>query len=206
MNNTLFKSTNNLLAFCLGVTRAVEAITIAKRLVPAILLACIAFIPAGCNKHSDKCKGLDEDKAFAKSCAGLQQQTRCELQQAKEATTKYRDIKVAEKDGYADISVILPNMGYHFMKATLADAAFEITRPEILVYNKTHEGDFELVAVEYAVPIELTPDHAPEGFTGTADVWDHNTGFGLWLLHAWVFTPNEAGVFNPTNPGVHVHQ
>jgi len=171
----------------------------------AFLLICVAFLPVGCNKHGDKCRGLDESQEFAASCSGLQQQTRCELQQAREATQKYRDINVAIKDGYADISVVLPNMGYHYMRSTIVDAAFEITKPEILVYNKTHEGDFELVAVEYAVPIDISPNTAPQGFTGNTDVWDHNTGFGLWLLHAWVFKPNDAGVFNPTNPGVHVH-
>ena len=128
-----------------------------------------------------------------------------ELQQARAATAKYRDIRNAIKDGYADISVIVPNMGHHFMKLDLVDATFEFRKPEILVYNKEENGDFTLVAVEYAVPIPATPDVAPAGFTGTADVWDRNTGFGLWLLHAWVWHFDPAGVFNPTNPLIHVH-
>ena len=37
------------------------------------------------------------------------------------------------------------------------------------------------------------------------DVWDGNVGAGLWLLHAWVWCYNPAGVFNPTNPLVHLH-
>jgi hypothetical protein len=45
---------------------------------------------------------------------------------------------------------------------------------------------------------------APEGFTGSSDEWDHNTDFGLWLLHAWVWKNNPDGVFNPTNPRVQV--
>jgi hypothetical protein len=73
------------------------------------------------------------------------------------------------------------------------------------VYNRKSNGHFELVAVEYAVPIELSPNHAPAGFTGSADVWDRNEGFGLWLLHAWVWHFNPDGVFNPTNPLVHTH-
>jgi hypothetical protein len=96
-------------------------------------------------------------------------------------------------------------MGYHYMKSAFADSIFEISKPEILVYNKDHDGNFELIAVEYAVPISLSPNHAPEGFTGTADVWDKNPDFGLWLLHAWVWQNNPSGVFNSTNPGVHVH-
>ncbi len=91
------------------------------------------------------------------------------------------------------------------MKSKLVDATFEIRKPEILVYNKNANGCFELVAVEYAVPIELSPNAAPKGFTGVKDVWEHNTDFGLWLVHAWVWSFNPDGVFNPTNSLVHVH-
>jgi hypothetical protein len=92
------------------------------------------------------------------------------------------------------------------MKASLADTIFDYRKPEILVYNKNNEGKVELVAVEYAVPISLRPNSAPEGFTGSTDVWKRDTGFGLWLLHAWVWEYNPDGVFNPTNPSIHLHQ
>ena len=136
---------------------------------------------------------------------GISFQTLWELQQARAHTAKYREIRNAIRDGYADISVVVPNMGYHYMKSTLVDGSFEFRKPEILVYNKEENGELRLVAVEYAVPINLSPDAAPAGFTGSADVWDRNTGFGLWLLHAWVWEFNPAGVFNPTNPLIHVH-
>ena len=136
---------------------------------------------------------------------GLSWQTMWELLQVRAATARYRDIQNAISDGYADISVVVPNMGYHYMKSALVDVTFEIRKPEILVYNKKENGKFQLVAVEYAVPIDLSPDKAPKGFTGSADVWDRNTGFGLWLLHAWVWYRNPDGVFNPTNPLVHLH-
>ncbi|MCW3116727.1 MAG: hypothetical protein JWM28_809 [Chitinophagaceae bacterium] len=136
---------------------------------------------------------------------GLTGQTLWELQQARAATARYRQLKNAIADGYADISVVVPNMGYHYMQSLIVDATFDARKPEILVYNRHDDGSFELVAVEYAVPIDLTPNVAPEGFTGSGDVWDRNTGFGLWLLHAWVWHNNPDGVFNPTNPEVHVH-
>ncbi len=90
------------------------------------------------------------------------------------------------------------------MKSTLVDATFDPRSPEILVYNKNEDGSIQLVAVEYAIPLELSRK-APQGFTGTLDKWDENTGFGLWLLHAWVWHYNPDGVFNPTNPLVHLH-
>lgn len=135
---------------------------------------------------------------------GLPAQTAWELQQARAATARYRDIKNAVKDGYPDIDVVVPNMGFHYMKAKLVDATFDLRSPEILVYKKNEDGSIQLVAVEYAVPLELSPK-APQGFTGTLDKWDENTDFGLWLLHAWVWHYNPDGVFNPTNPLVHLH-
>jgi hypothetical protein len=134
----------------------------------------------------------------------LSAQTLWELQQARAATARYRDIRNAIKDNYGDIRVVVENMGYHYMKAAYVDSTFDVKKPEILVYNKNHDGDFELVAVEYAVPLNLS-ESAPEGFSGTADVWDENEGFGLWLLHAWVWSYNPDGVFHSTNPLVHLH-
>lgn len=139
-----------------------------------------------------------------KCYTGLPRKTQWELQQARAATARYRNFDNAIRDGYADIDVVVPEMGYHFLKAAILDDKFDYRHPEILVYNKNHKGRLELVAVEYAVPLDLS-ENAPDGFTGDKDVWDRNTGFGLWLLHAWVWAYNPDGVFNPTNPAVHVH-
>ena len=133
---------------------------------------------------------------------GLSKQTLWELQQARAATARYRDIRNAIADGYVDIEVDVENMGHHFMKMSLVDAKFDMKQPEILVYNRDEKGDQQLVAVEYAVPLG---NPRPEGFSGTNDVWDENNGFGLWLLHAWVWAYNPDGVFHSTNSLVHLH-
>ena len=100
-------------------------------------------------------------------------------------------------DGYADINVVMPRMGHHFLKQSQLDATFDPERPEILVYAPNGSG-FRLVAVEYAVPIALSAT-PPAGFQGDADVWDRNETFGLWTLHAWIYEPNPDGVFEPFN-------
>ncbi len=155
--------------------------------------------PAGGNAQ-----GVIGEENVLNEYAGLPSKTAWELQQARAATARYRNIKNAIKDGYADIGVVVPNMGFHYMKSSLVDATFDVRSPEILVYNKNENGNIQLVAVEYAVPLTLSTK-APEGFTGTQDKWDENTGFGLWLLHAWVWHYNPDGVFNSTNPLVHLH-
>jgi hypothetical protein len=137
---------------------------------------------------------------------GLDFQTLQELQQARAATARYRDINNAFRDNYKDIGLVMPNMGYHFMKTEFVDAVFDPKKPELLVYNKKEDGSFELGAVEYAVPIDPnSPNTPPDGFTGINDEWDFNTlNTGLWTLHAWVWKNNPDGVFKMTNPLVQV--
>ena len=132
---------------------------------------------------------------------GLAPATVWELQQAKIATAKYNNFDNAIRDGYVDINVVVPEMGYHFLKAEHLDEIFEYAKPEILVYNKEENGRMKLVAVEYATPVSANP---PSGFTGNDDVWSVYQGV-LWTLHAWIWEYNPAGVFNPTNPLVHLH-
>lgn len=152
-------------------------------------------------KISESNSGLTDGNVI-KMYSGLSRETMRQLQQARVATARYRDIKNALKEGYTNINVDVPNMGHHFMKSSLVDATFDIRNPEILVYNGIETENPELVAVEYAVPNTLP---MPEGFSGSSDVWDGNAGFPLWLVHAWVWKYNPEGVFNWTNPTVDLH-
>jgi hypothetical protein len=179
----------------------------ASQLCLAIL--AIVFQLPGCTKQ-DAVQPTTEKQSI--SCASTNAaadlsipsfKTLGELKQAREATTRYQDINNAFNDGYIDIHVVMENMGYHFENPSLVDSVFDVKHPELLVYNKKADGSFKLVAIEYAVPLDKSAN-APKGFTGKQDIWDHNTGFGLWLLHAWVYDFNPDGVFNPTNPRVHV--
>ena len=175
-------------------------------------IIALSLLFTACKKETATESVIEEVQGSANSdgnildgYTGLAPQTMWELQQARASTERYRQLKNAIKDGYENIDVVVQGMGYHFMKKSIVDETFDYRNPEILVYNKNHEGEMELVAVEYAVPIPLTPNLAPAGFTGNNDVWDRNTGFNLYLLHAWVWTFNPSGVFNPTNPLIHVH-
>ena len=128
--------------------------------------------------------------------------TRRELARARRATAKYHDISAAIADGYADINVFIPNMGFHYLKSSILDAEFDPARPELLVYAQDLcEGRMRLVAVEYVVPTSLTAV-APEGFTGDSDHWHRQDQFGLWTLHAWIWFRNPDGVFAELNPRV----
>jgi hypothetical protein len=146
-------------------------------------------------------KDAQDDNRIETQINSLNPQAASEIKQAKAATSKYQNIQTAYADGYADISVIKPNMGYHFMRAEITDSVFEFAKPELLVYNRKADSSFQLVAIEYAVPFDLS-ENAPAGFTGNDDVWTHSDEFGLWLLHAWVYSYNPDGIFQPMNPEI----
>jgi hypothetical protein len=132
----------------------------------------------------------------------LEPATILELEAVRRASARFHDVDQALAEGYVDIGLFMPNMGWHYMKQDNVDASFELDEPELLVYvDDPCSSKRKLVAVEYAVPFELSK-RAPKGFTGRADVWDPNQQFRLWTLHAWVWEYNPAGVFAPHNTRV----
>jgi len=156
--------------------------------ITAVLVATVAFA------HGDHDMSLGHKKP--PPLAVLQ------LDQARDAAAKYLDVNDAIADGYADINLFVPNMGWHYLKESILDEKFEWTKPELLVYQDDPcTGKRKLVAVEYAVPFALS-HKAPAGFVGKADEWDANQTFQLWTLHAWVYEFNPDGVFAPMNPRV----
>jgi hypothetical protein len=188
--------------------------TIAKRGSAFFYLAAVMcmFLFAACKKNGAESSDEEQAKSardksanqeFINSNAALPAQTVEELFQVRAATEKYLDTAAAKADGFVNTGIQLPNMGLHFANfGRVTDGIFDLTKPEFLVYNKLPNGKFELVAVEYGVPID--PQHTnvpPAGFTGDADEWDFNTlNLGLWTLHAWVWKTNPAGVFKMENP------
>lgn len=175
-----------------------------KRLVKMLSPALLLLIIVACKKETSDNQPQGKT-ALEKYSTYLPAETIQELTLAKNATQRYRTLDSAVADGYTDINVVTQNMGFHYMKTVLLDTVFEPEKPEILVYNRQHDGHVELVAVEYAVPIPMMPNKEPKGFTGGADVWTYSTTFNLWLLHAWIWEYNPQGAFTPTNPNVHLH-
>ena len=125
-----------------------------------------------------------------------------ELEAARTTTARFHDVDVALEEGYVDIGLFIPNMGWHYLKQDLLDERFNAARPELLVYaDDPCSSKRQLVAVEYAVPLDQSKK-APFGFTGRDDAWAVNTDFQLWTLHAWIWSYNPDGVFAPMNPRV----
>lgn len=199
----------------INTSKKIESKSLAWSSQPVLYFIIIfaTFLFTACKKYAAS-EPINEDTAksanasignqeFTNGNSALPAQTIAELFQVRAATVKYMDTTGATADGYVNTGIQLPNMGLHFAKFDLVgDGKFDLTKPEFLVYNKNPNGNFELVAVEYGVPIDFQhTDIPPTGFTGDADEWDFNTlGLGLWTLHAWVWKTNPDGVFKMMNP------
>jgi len=72
--------------------------------------------------------------------------------------------------------LVMPGMEYHLLKRETISPVFDLRKPPLLVYSKKSNEKFELVSVEYSVPIKAQSLNTPsEGFAGNADIWDFNT-------------------------------
>lgn len=159
------------------------------------LIFCTALALAAC--ESPEPTGLTAANEHVSVRVNAPAALNMELATARAATARYQRVEAALADGFVDIDLFVPGMGYHFLNPDRVDGTFDPREPELLVYTRQSNGRMRLVAVEYAVP---TSEPRPEGFTGDTDVWDENTTFSLWTLHAWVWLENPDGVFADLNP------
>ena len=138
--------------------------------------------------------------AGAASANELSPEVLSDLAQARKATSKYHRVEQAEAEGYINLNFCEEGEGCHWLKPELLDNIFDPTQPEILLYVRDGES-WRLVAVEYVVPLALSPGVAPEGFLGNADHWrEDSEGVGLWELTAWLWLNNPNGMFEQHNP------
>ena len=96
-------------------------------------------------------------------------------------------------------------MGYHYFNAELmADLSTDVLNPEVLVYAPGPDGERKLVAVEWVV---RGPNSNPPGVTEAPSVLGMEMhilvpAVGFYIMHAWVWRPNPAGMFVDWNPEV----
>jgi hypothetical protein len=151
-----------------------------------------------------------------KDDAGLQ----AELAQVRRVTARFHDLDAALDAGYElgwvngsgqriiTGCVSHPTagaMGYHYFNAELmADLTTDALQPEALVYAPREDGSLKLAAVEWVV---RGPNSNPPGVSEQPSVLGMgmhilNPVVGFWLMHAWVWKHNPAGMFEDWNPEV----
>jgi hypothetical protein len=133
--------------------------------------------------------------------------SRPQLNDVRNATAAFHSVALAEQAGYADSG--LPcfddpsgGMGFHWVRGPLDDAP-QASSPDALVYEPGPDGQLRLVAVEYLMAFDASPNEAPELFGQTFHELNlPQFGLHVWELHAWIWRPNPAGTFADFNTNV----
>lgn len=200
--------------------------------VPAFILA-VQPAPAGqqpsaagmADMHHEHSAGANISYAELKDTVTM-------LDRARQASAKYKDVRIAEADGYRAIGPDVPGMGVHFVRAK-REAGFDVNQPPILLYESdpSAAGGYSLVGVSYLFTapegsdgqplnpplpkllatwhrhenICVLPDRStPGGLTAQqcSERGGHFTAETQWMIHAWIWKESPLGVFSPTNPDV----
>jgi hypothetical protein len=133
----------------------------------------------------------------------LTQQTEDQLEVAKAATRKYKDINVALAEGFFQGSPDIPGEGFHYVNPARLDCNFDPANPEVLLYAfLPGQTQLKLVALEYHILFACMPKDGPppEGFAGNLDVWGNDEPVPFWGVDAWLYLKNPNGLFTQVNP------
>jgi len=94
--------------------------------------------------------------------------TAAQLEKARRATEKYRNVQEAEADGYQAIGPDVRGMGIHYVhvgrRPSAGPQGFDVEHPEILLYEKdaASPGGYALVGVSYLFNAESDSDGQPK--------------------------------------------
>ena len=115
-----------------------------------------------------------------------------DLAALRQATARFHDVGRALASGRVDLHLCVDMMGQHYANPnTFSDGVLDPVDPEAMVYADDGSGHLRLVAVEWVsttpgvvmgTPLHLNPD------------------LGVWVLHAWIWSPNPDGMFADMNP------
>jgi hypothetical protein len=126
------------------------------------------------------------------------------------ATARFHQSQAAEAAGYEavpglDHCFTSPEggMGYHLIDVASLDLNVDALHPEAMVYVPGPQGQLQLGAVEYIVPADAWDEAgnaAPPALFGQS--FHLNSALGVYVLHAWIWRHNPAGMFADWNPDV----
>jgi hypothetical protein len=125
----------------------------------------------------------------------------------REATERFRDVSVAEAEGYhlAFGCVSGPDsgaMGMHFVNmALVGDGQLDPTRPEIVIYEPQPNGRLKLIGADFLVFADAWDKKGigtPQLGGQLLHLFESPNRFGLpafYTLHVWAWKENPTGMF-----------
>jgi len=127
--------------------------------------------------------------------------------EARVALAKYKDVRVAEREGYRMFAPGVMNQHvYHFTKLGAAIRErfrFDPAQPTSLLYKPNSDGSLRLVGAMYTAPKDATPDELNERVPLGIARWHLHTNMCVPRLgdrHRWREAENGLPVFSPASP------
>jgi hypothetical protein len=132
----------------------------------------------------------------------------------RDATERFRDVSVAESEGYGLLFGCVSGgdygaMGLHFVNFPLVvDGKIDATTPEIVLYEATSNGRLRITGADFLVLAsdwDKTHSGAPELNGQLFHYFEAPNRFGLppfYTLHVWAWKDNPNGTFTNWNPSV----
>jgi len=132
----------------------------------------------------------------------------------RESTERFRDVSVAQNEGYGLLFGCVSGgdygaMGLHFVNFPLvADGKIDAAKPEIVLYEPTSNGRLRITGADFlvfAADWDKTHTSAPELNGQLFHFFEAPNRFGLppfYTLHVWARKDNPAGTFTNWNPSV----
>lgn len=137
----------------------------------------------------------------------------------RESTERFRDVAVAEAEGYKLLfgCVSGPDygaMGLHYVNLPLVmDDVLDPTRPEIVIYEPTSHGRPRLIGADFLIFADKwhdkNPTATPELMGQLLHLFESPNRFGLasfYTLHVWAWKENRDGAFVNWHPNVSCEQ
>jgi hypothetical protein len=138
------------------------------------------------------------------------------VQVVRDTTERYKDVRVAEADGYhlAFGCVSGPDagaMGMHFVNFPLVlDGEIDARKPEIVIYEPQPNGSLKLIGADYLVLADQWDSAhpgqgAPEMMGQFFHYFESPNRFGLppfYTLHVWAWKSSPTGTFVNWNQNV----
>jgi hypothetical protein len=112
----------------------------------------------------------------------------------RQATARFHNLGATLASGRVDLHLCVDHMGQHYAdQRTFSDGVLNPVDPEAMVYADDGKGHLRLVAVEW---VSTTPGQV------MGKALHFNAAVGLWVLHAWIWSPNPVDMFADMNPRI----
>ncbi len=132
----------------------------------------------------------------------------------REATERFRDVSVAEAEGYALMFGCVSGgdtgaMGLHYVNLPLVgDGVLDASRPEIVIYEPQPDGRLKLTGADFLVFADqwnAANTATPQLMGQLLHLFESPNRYGLpafYTLHVWAWKPNPNGTFVNWHPNV----